>query len=46
MTEERFLQTLETINSIREYIPNSYIILFDNSNFNLFEKITLIKLTN
>jgi hypothetical protein len=28
---ERFLQTINTIESIRKYIPNSYIILIDNS---------------
>jgi hypothetical protein len=33
-SEERFNQTIETIDSIRKYIPNSYIILFDNSDFN------------
>ena len=32
-TEERYEQTLKTIESIRHYIPNSYIILFDNSDF-------------
>ena len=31
--EERFIQTLETIVSIRKNIPNPYIILFDNSIF-------------
>jgi hypothetical protein len=31
--EERFIQTLETIVSIRNKIPNPYIILFDNSIF-------------
>lgn len=30
---ERFQQTLDTIASIRTFIPNSYIILFDNSDF-------------
>jgi hypothetical protein len=29
--DERYLQTLNTINSIRKYIPNSFIILIDNS---------------
>ena len=29
--EERFNQTLETINSIKEFIPNVFIVLFDNS---------------
>jgi hypothetical protein len=32
-TEERFNQTLATIDSVRQYIPNSFIILFDNSLF-------------
>jgi len=32
-TEERYEQTLRTIDSIRQYIPNSYVILFDNSEF-------------
>ena len=32
--EERFNQTLETINSIKKYIPDYYIILFDNSYLN------------
>jgi hypothetical protein len=32
-TEERYEQTLKTIESIRQYIPNSYVILFDNSEF-------------
>jgi hypothetical protein len=31
--EERYIQTLETIMSIRNKIPNPYIILFDNSKF-------------
>lgn len=30
---ERFIQTMDTIKSIRKYIPNSFIILFDNSTF-------------
>jgi hypothetical protein len=30
---ERFQQTLNTISTIRIYVPNSYIILFDNSEF-------------
>jgi hypothetical protein len=34
---ERFHQTLNTISSIRVSIPNSYIILFDNSEFSLDE---------
>jgi hypothetical protein len=32
-TEERFKQTIETIQSIRNKISNSYIVLFDNSEF-------------
>jgi hypothetical protein len=32
-TAERFMQTMNTINSIKQYIPNSFIILFDNSVF-------------
>ncbi len=36
-SEERFQQTENTISSIRLYIPNSHIILFDNSNFSVIE---------
>lgn len=32
-TGVRFQQTLQTINSIRQHVPDSYIILFDNSKF-------------
>jgi hypothetical protein len=40
-TEDRFEQTIKTITSIRKYIPDSYIILFDNSDFSseYFEKL-------
>jgi len=40
--QERFQQTLDTISSIKKYIPNIYIVLFDNSNFNEceIEKLT------
>jgi len=31
--EERFKQTLRTITSIKQKIPDSFIVLFDNSNF-------------
>jgi hypothetical protein len=31
--EERFNQTFQTIMSIKKYMPNPYIILFDNSTF-------------
>ena len=40
-TKERFLQTIETIDSIKKYIPNCYIVLFDNSQFNPNEKTEL-----
>lgn len=36
-TEERYKQTIATIDSIRKYIPNSFIILFDNSSFPINE---------
>ena len=36
-SEERFQQTEKTISSIRLYIPNSHIILFDNSKFSDIE---------
>ncbi len=45
--DERFLQTLNTIESIKKYIPNYFIILIDNSNFTdeeynkLFTKVNL-----
>lgn len=42
-TEDRFNQTIDTINSIRKYIPSAYIILFDNSKL---EKIQYNKLNN
>jgi hypothetical protein len=32
--EQRLNQTIETIKSIKKYISNYYIVLFDNSNFN------------
>jgi hypothetical protein len=35
--EERFMQTIDTINSIRKYVPDSHIVLLDNSIFNYFE---------
>jgi hypothetical protein len=31
--DERFKHTLETINSVKKYIPDSYIIMCDNSKF-------------
>jgi hypothetical protein len=39
--EERFAQTIQTIKSIRQYIPNSYIVIFDNSELNKTEIIQL-----
>lgn len=45
-SEERLIQTIETIESIRKYIPDSYIILFDNSLFNPLEKSIFNKLTD
>jgi len=39
--DERFEQTVKTIESIRKYIPNSYIILFDNSKF-IDQKLPLL----
>jgi hypothetical protein len=44
--EERLQQTIETIESIRKYIPDSYIILFDNSILNPLEKSIFYKLTD
>ena len=41
--KERFLQTIETIDTIKKNIPNCYIVLFDNSQFTLDEKTTLEK---
>ena len=38
---ERFQQTLETIRTIRQYIPNSFIVIFDNSTFTDDEFMTL-----
>ena len=44
--EERFTQTLNTIKSIRKHIPDSYIVLVDNSKFNNLEYETLFLLTD
>jgi hypothetical protein len=41
--EERFIQTLETIVSIRKNIPNPYIILFDNSIFTNNDYCNILK---
>ena len=39
--QQRLQQTFDTIKSIRKFIPNSYIILVDNSKFNHFEYMFL-----
>jgi hypothetical protein len=44
--EERFTQTIKTIKSIRKYIPDSYIVLVDNSQLNEIEKEILNNLTD
>jgi hypothetical protein len=44
--QERMAQTMNTIRSIRKYIPDSYIVLIDNSIFNYFEKNLLETLTD
>jgi len=45
-SQERFQQTIETIESIKKYIPNYFIVLFDNSNFSLYEIDTLNKMVD
>ena len=44
--QERITQTINTINSIRKYIPNSHIVVLDNSVFNLFESTILENLVD
>jgi hypothetical protein len=44
--EQRFIQTLNTIKSIRKHIPNSYIVLIDNSELNKIESEFLKQLTD
>jgi hypothetical protein len=44
--EERYVQTINTINSIKKYIPNVFIVLIDNSIFTENEKDVLINNTN
>lgn len=36
--QERITQTINTIKSVRKYIPDSHIVLLDNSILNTFEK--------
>ena len=42
-SEERFTQTLKTISTIKQNIPDYFIILFDNSNFTEEEILLLNK---
>jgi hypothetical protein len=44
--EQRFIQTINTIKSIRNYIPDSYIVLVDNSEFNKIDYNILSSLTD
>jgi hypothetical protein len=44
--QDRIMQTINTINSVRKNIPDSYIILLDNSLLNNFEINILSKLVN
>lgn len=45
-TQTRFEQTIKSIESVRKFIPNSYIILFDNSNFKPSESTQLNSLVD
>lgn len=44
--EQRLVQTINTIKSIRKHIPDSYIVLVDNSEFNKNEYEMLLYLTD
>jgi hypothetical protein len=44
--EQRFIQTINSIESIRKYIPDSYIVLVDNSEFNKVDYEILTSLTD
>ena len=44
--QERIVQTINTINSIRKYIPDSHIVLLDNSELNYFEYYILENLVD
>ena len=44
--EECFEQTINTINSIKKYIPNAYIVLFDNSKIDIEKSNIIEKLTD
>ena len=45
-TEERYQQTINTIVSIRKYLPQSFIILVDNSKLEDKMKLKLLKICN
>ena len=45
-TEERYQQTINTIISIRKYLPQSFIILVDNSKLEDKMKLKLLKICN
>jgi hypothetical protein len=45
-SEEVYYQTINTINSIRKYLPNPYIILFDNSKLEINQKTELESMTD
>ena len=44
--QERMKQTINTITSIRKYIPDAHIVLLDNSVFNILEHNILEQLTD
>ena len=44
--QERMTQTINTIKSIRKYIPDAHIVLLDNSVFNILEHNILEQLTD
>lgn len=44
--KERLEQTVETIKSVRKYLPKAFIVLFDNSIFTLDEYIALYTLSD
>ena len=44
--QERMTQTIKTINSVRRFIPDSHIVLLDNSILNTFEKNVFTKMVD
>jgi hypothetical protein len=44
--QERMIQTIKTINSVRMFIPDSHIVLLDNSILNTFEKNVFTKMVD